>query len=582
MKKIYIILALLLCGAQTAFAVDFGGGANPAVINKQNIDQLKEMQVEEKFVRPVAEDGFVKKQEDVSKKKTVVKGNLTYNPQFTLTSIKFVGNTKISDKKLNNLSKDILGKQVYLEDVMNLVLKISRYYQQKGYLTSYAYLPAQDIENGCVTIMIKESKVASKSAEGYKWERQWYFNNVAMSAPGLQKDKVFNARDLQGAMKKMNQEDYLNASAQITKNKDGDTEVKLHVQDRLPLKIDLGWDDFGRNYTGRQRFTSIVGLDNFLGFGDKIYGGAILSQDSVGALAGYQIPVNKHGTRLSFDYSYSKMDVGGPYRDMGIYGNASTYSLKLIHPLKSTVSQEISAFIGVDATNSKASSSAASSILSDYKLRVLRTGINGMIDDKHGRTIFNVGVDLGANALGASDNIDNGPQSAFWKIVAGLARIQRLPKKCLGVIRINGQYTPQALYSAEQMYLGGVYSIRGYQPSEILGDYGVAGSFEIRTPVPGLDKILPEKIKNWSDKIKLAAFYDWGYVNSHNDNYGYPNHFLQSVGVGTYINLTNAIYVQLGIGFPIGQRCYNEDKARFYFSINTDLDKILLKPKERL
>lgn len=132
------------------------------------------------------------------------------------------------------------------------------------------------------------------------------------------------------------------------------------------------------------------------------------------------------------------------------------------------------------------------------------------------------------------------------------------------------------------MFLGGVYSIRGYQPCEILGDYGVAGSFEIRTPVPGLQKVLPEKIKSWSDKIKLAAFYDWGYVQEYNQVYNYPQQFLHSFGFGTYINLTEAIYVQMGIGIPIGPKFYNDDSARFYFSINTDIDKIFLKPRERL
>ena len=89
-------------------------------------------------------------------------------------------------------------------------------------------------------------------------------------------------------------------------------------------------------------------------------------------------------------------------------------------------------------------------------------------------------------------------------------------------------------------------------------------------------------MKHWSNNIKLAAFYDWGYVKEHNNLYGYPQNFLHSVGVGTYINLTDAIYVQVGVGIPLGKKYYNEENARMYFAINTDIDKILLKPKERL
>ena len=43
------------------------------------------------------------------------------------------------------------------------------------------------------------------------------------------------------------------------------------------------------------------------------------------------------------------------------------------------------------------------------------------------------------------------------------------------------------------MFIGGAYSIRGYQPSELIGDYGIAGSLELRTPIPGIKAIFPKK-----------------------------------------------------------------------------------------
>lgn len=585
MKKLTIIIACLFLSNIAAHAVGVDSmGSSPEVMNKQNQTQLKDLKIEKQYIETVPKDTeALKKQEEAEKKKKdVVKGNLTYNPQFKLNKIVFQGNTKYSDKKLLKLTDGLVGKDVYLEDMMNLAIKISRFYQQNGYLTSYAYLAPQEIQDGVVVINIKESKIASKSASGNHWEREWYFKNVSLTGQGLQEDKIFNSRDLQGSMKNINKEAYLKGSAEISKDKNDDTIIKLNVADRFPLKLSFAWDDFGRNYTGRQRATGIIGIDNLTGFGDKIYAGAILSSGSTGALAGYQIPVNKYGTKLSFDYSYSNIALGGPYRDQNIKGNATDYAIRLTHPLLNTATKEISASISVDSVHSKTDNTSMAANIADYSLRVLRTGLYGMFDDKNGRFISSVGVDMGTNALGASDNIDNGQQSVFYKVVASLARIQRLPKQCLGIIRLNGQYSPQALFAAEQMYLGGVYSVRGYQPSEVMGDSGISGTFELRTPVPGLKRILPEKVKSWSDKVKLAFFYDWGYVKESVELVGYPNNFIQSVGFGTYVNLTDAIYVQMGVGIPIGQRVYNEDTARMYFSINTDIDRIFMKPKERL
>lgn len=585
MRKLSFILACLLLCNVPAFAVDAGMyGAGPAMINKTNEDQLRELQIEKKYVQTVPKDLDAEKKEfEKQEKKDLIKGNLTYNPQFKLNKVIFQGNTVISDKKLSKIIEKLVGKEVYLEDVMDATVEISRFYQRSGYLTSYAYIAPQEIKDGVVVINIKESRVAQKNVSGNRWEKEWYLKTIALGGKGLNKGDVFNARTLQGDMKDMNKEAYLKGRAEISKDKNDDTVVKLNVADRFPISLDFAWDDFGRDYTGRQRATGIIGIDNVLGLGDKIYGGAILSSGSAGAVAGYQIPVNKYGTRLSFDYQYSKIDLGGPYQGMGISGSARSYGVRLTHPLINTATKNLAASIGVDAVDSNTTGpTGMPGNLAGYSLRVLRTGLYGMFDDKHGRTISSLGVDMGTNALGGSENVDNGPQSVFYKVIGSLARIQRLPKDCLGIVRINGQYSPQSLFVAEQMYLGGVYSLRGYQPSEVIGDYGVAGSFEVRTPVPGLKQVLPAKAKFVADRIKLAAFYDWGYVKAYSTDYDLMQNFLASVGVGTYINVTDAIYVQMGIGIPIGIKPADAHSGRFYFSVNTDIDRIFMKPRERL
>lgn len=584
MRKYILILACLFMSIKPVFAVDAGLlQSAPAVLNKTNEDQLKELEIEKKYVQTTPKDiDAEKKLLEKQQPKDVITGNLTFNPKFKLNKIIFKGNTVYSDKKLLKLAENILGNDVYLEDVMDFVVKVSRFYQSNGYMTSYAYMEPQEIDGGVVVINIKESKIAAKEASGNRWEKEWYLKNVVLGRKGLNYGDVFNARTLQGNMKDMNMQAYLKGSAEITKDKKEDTIIKLKVTDRLPVNLDLSWDDFGRDYTGRQRFTAIAGFDNFLGYGDKLYGGAILSSGAVGTMAGYQVPVNKYGTKLSFDYQYAKVNLGGPYQGMGINGNASTYGLRLTHPLINTATKNLVASVGVDAVSTKTTGTSMPANLADYSLRVLRTGLYGMFDDKHGRTIGSVGVDMGTNALGASDNIDNGQQSVFYKIIASLSRIQRLPKNCLAVARVGGQYSPQSLYASEQMYLGGAYSLRGYQPSELLGDYGIAGTLEIRTPVPGLKQILPKKAKSFADRIKLAAFYDWGYVNSYNDQYIYSTNFLSSVGLGTYINITDAIFAQIGVGIPLGPKHLSENSGRLYFSVNTDIDRMLLKPKERL
>jgi hemolysin activation/secretion protein len=579
---IIFILSIFLLSSAPAFAIgDIINGAG--VINKQNQDQLREQYIERHFIETTVDDIEKEKQrkeKEEQDKDLKLNEDLIYNPKFVLNSVNFLGNTVISDRQLHKLAKEYLGKEIYLDDLFDLTVKVSRFYQKKGYITSYAYLETQEIKDGNVTINICESKVVNKEVEGNKWERDAYLKHVALGNYGLGRNQVFNARALQGAMKDINNSGYMKGSVGISKDDDGNTNVKLNVQDRFPLRWDMAWDDFGRDYTGRQRWTNVLGVDNLTGFGDKIYGGVILAKDSKGVVAGYDIPVSNFGTRLSYDFSHSGIELGGPYRGYGIKGKANSHLIKLTQPILNNATQDLDFVIGFDFLNSS-TDSRSFGIISDYSLRVLRTGFNGMFDDKYGRTLANLGFDFGFNGLGASGNIPGVAKSSFFKLNAALSRVQRLPKNCLGIVRVNGQYSPQPLYPTEQFYLGGAYSLRGYQASEVIGDYGIGGSVEVRTPIPGIKAIFPKKFEDdWARKVRFVVFYDWGYINSHNNNYIAATNFLHSVGFGSNINITDAISCQIGVGFPLLKKL-GEDSARLYFTVNTELDKVLLKPKDR-
>ena len=107
--------------------------------------------------------------------------------------------------------------------------------------------------------------------------------------------------------------------------------------------------------------------------------------------------------------------------------------------------------------------------------------------------------------------------------------------------------------------------------------YGVSGTIEYRTPIPGLDRLWP-----WlDDRLRFAAFYDWGYIGENGNLYNYPQRFLHSVGFGGYLSLTQWLTAQVGVGFPL-QRKFDENASRLYFSINSEIDKIFCRNVEKL
>ena len=583
MKKqiCYLVAALLLCtaGQSRADYVGAGSGYDAGAFNRAGQSQLNDYQIEKSYVQTLDHVTADERIYDASVEEDIAREGVLYNPHFLLEKVNFEGNTKIPDEELQHLALEVLGEDVFFDELLELCSRVTSLYHSKGYLTSYATVPPQRIVDGVATIKIIESKVGDLNVEGEKWTREWYLKHIIMGKAGLREGDVFNAKNLQRAMKEINRESYVQVQTEVERQDGGEenTEITLNVRDRFPVQLGFAYDDYGRKLTGEQRVSFLLGMHNLTGLGDKIYGGTVLASGSTGWMAGYSLPVSSYGTRLSFDFSDSHVKLGGIYRPDNVKGNAQSYFTKITHPLIQTAKSDLYFYTGYDYVKANTTMYSLPNPLgkiSDYQLNVWRTGLYGMTDDSYGRWIGNLGIDFG---MGGSDKMNSHLDTTFFKMTAGITRAQRLFSRSMGIIRLNGQFSPNKLFAAEQMQLGGPYTLRGFQPAEIIGDYGFAGTVEYRTPIPFMNKIWP-----WlDDRLRLAAFYDFGWVDSHS-HIDYPANFLHSVGFGAYFNITDWLGAQFGLGFPLIDD-YGHNTARFYFGINSDLDRIIpLRNPEKL
>ena len=586
----YLLTVLCLLSVNKAFADPMAGtvlpaqvqselgGYNPGAYNTTELQNINHYQIDRSYIQSFDDVSKDEQIYDASIEENQAREGVLYNPHFLLQKINFEGNTKIPSEELEKLGLEVLGEDVFFDELLEVCQKVTNYYRAKGYLTSYATVPPQRIVDGVATIRIVESKVGEMNIEGEKWTREWYLRHIIMGKAGLREGDVFNAKNLQRAMKEINKEDYVQVQTEVERQAEGDenTTITLNVRDRFPVNLNFSYDDYGRSYTGSQRVSFLVGMDNLTGLGDKIYGGTILSSGATGWMAGYSLPVSSYGTRLSFDFSDSHVRLGGPYKNLNVKGNAQSYFFTLTQPIIQTAKSDLIFYTGYDYVNANTSANIAGNPLrlSNYNLNVWRSGLYGMTDDNYGRWLGNLGVDFGMGGDGHGAIQD----TTFFKVTAGATRVQRLFGRSMGIVRVNGQYSPNKLFAAEQMQMGGPYTLRGYQPAELIGDYGVTGTVEYRFPVPFLDRILPKV----DERLKLAVFYDWGWLGENGGIYNYPQQFLHSVGFGTYVNFTDWLTAQVGVGFPLG-RDYNENTARFYFSVNSDLDRLIpLRNPEKL
>jgi hemolysin activation/secretion protein len=112
--------------------------------------------------------------------------------------------------------------------------------------------------------------------------------------------------------------------------------------------------------------------------------------------------------------------------------------------------------------------------------------------------------------------------------------------------KMQGQVTDRPLVNSEQIAGGGLATVRGYLEAEAIGDDGVFGSVELRTPR------LATWTKSEGNDWRAYIFAEGGVLTIHNALPAQTSSFtLASVGLGTRFRLMNHLNGSLDAGLPL-------------------------------
>ncbi len=138
---------------------------------------------------------------------------------------------------------------------------------------------------------------------------------------------------------------------------------------------------------------------------------------------------------------------------------------------------------------------------------------------------------------GEFDNKRAFAKSSFFVLKADLSRTQDLPQDFQLYGKVQGQVADQPLVSSEEFSLGGINTVRGYLESEELGDDGVSGTIELRSPdlAPKLRKVLKDADGHPAfDSWRFFGFVDGGVATINDPLVEQQASFAEwSTGIGT-------------------------------------------------
>ncbi|MBI4711207.1 MAG: ShlB/FhaC/HecB family hemolysin secretion/activation protein [Candidatus Omnitrophica bacterium] len=433
---------------------------------------------------------------------------------FTLNDLKISGSTIFPPGYFRKFYASSLGKTISFAELNVILEQIKDEYKNKGYATSTAYFPEQEIRGGIVELRVLEGKTGDVSIEGNKWFSSSFIENFF----SLKKNVPLNLKKLQKTLLRVNNFQDLKVRAVVSPGKAPETsDIALKVEEALPYHAGISFDNQGTRLVGKDRTSFSLRSSNVSGIGDSAFSNTLLSRTSFGQSVSYNVPVGNQGTRAGLDMSYFQLQLGEEYYPLDIIGMTHIYTPRLSQELFLSERFEVTANSGLDIKSIKKKTGAE--ITTNDQLRLPYAGLDLREQDQWGvffattRFDFSTSSFLGASHKNHAKASRDGTGGNYFKWEASLQRIQKMPLSSHLLLRSKFQAASYSLPSSEQLQVGGANSVRGYPEGDYLADWGGVFNADWYFPcylIPGSVK-LPGSEAPLKEQLQPFVFFDYGF-----------------------------------------------------------------------
>lgn len=245
-------------------------------------------------------------------------------------SLKITGSREYSEEALLAVSLFKPGSELSLSDLRNVAAKVAGFYHQNGYFLAQAYLPAQDIKNGVVTIVVVEGRYGkitlnnqtnlSNDLAGGLLDG---LNNGDVVANAPLESRLLLLSDVSGVIVKST----LVPGAEL-----GTSDLIVDVTPGRNVNGSVDADNAGNRYTGENRIGATINLNNPTCHGDVASLRALTSGPGLSyARASYQMQLGKATAGVA--YSYLNYTLGREFESLQAHGTATSASVFASYPL---------------------------------------------------------------------------------------------------------------------------------------------------------------------------------------------------------------------------------------------------------
>ena len=473
--------------------------------------------------------------------------------KITVNSLQVTGARVFPEAELLALTGFKPGSELSLGDLRAMALAITQRYRSAGYFVAQAYLPAQEIKDGAVTIAVIEGqygKVAVRNQSNLSDDL------VQSQLGGLNAGDTVAIAPLESRLLLLSDIPGVNVTSTLAPGASpGTSDLIVDIAPGRRVTGSIDADNAGNRYTGEYRLGATVNLNNAAGRGDVASLRVLTSGSGLNyARASYQMQFGKATAGVA--YSWLGYELGREFSYTGATGTAKVASIYGSYPLIRSRNTNLYASLAFDHKTFQDKNPIDLGMpVADKKSQVLTASLRG----DHRDSLGGGGVS-GYSLAWSAGNINlQTPElqdryalaqtsGHFNKLGFSAMRLQSVTDSVSLYAGINGQVASKNLDASEKMELGGMYGVRAYPAGEAYADQGYVLTLEARLRLPTPDQ--------FPGQMQLIGFIDTGSVTMHKNPWdaGDNRRTLSGAGVGLNWSDTNNFLVRAFYARKLGNQ----------------------------
>ncbi|HEY8356818.1 MAG TPA: ShlB/FhaC/HecB family hemolysin secretion/activation protein, partial [Ramlibacter sp.] len=453
--------------------------------------------------------------------------------RIVVRALRLEGHALYPEAQLLALAQFTPGSELTLADLEGMALRITQHYRANGYFVAQAYLPAQDIRDGVVTIAVSEGRFGALRLRN----ESNLSDHVAHSAlANLKSGDAIATRPFESGLLLLSDVPGVNVrSTLVPGTTPGTSDLMVDVLPGQRVTGSIDADNGGNRYTGAYRVGATVNVNNPLGLGDVASLRVLTSGSGLRYGRGsYQLQAGRG--QVGVAYSRLSYELGREFASLGANGTADIASVFGRYPVLRTRDDNIYLQLAVEARRFEDHLDSVPSV-TDRNARVLMTsafgdhrddlgggGVNSwFVTWSHGQLDIETPAARAADALAARTN------GRYDKLSFSAMRLQRIGGPFSVYASFSGQLASKNLDVSERMSLGGMNGVRAFPEGEAYADEGYVVTLEGRMDLPPPPAPIP-------GRLQLIAFADGGSVKTNRNPWAPGDNRRSLGGAGLGVN----------------------------------------------